>query len=150
MDKKIIEIGILVRGFSVCSVEFQEMDISTEKNMRMMVFQGIVTFANALTGSNTSFFSMKKQTIYFTKKPIQGKHFPDGNEDIMCYLITKSYKKRKSLGNKEEKALEKNKSVFEKILDDFLERYKDEPLVEEEKYKEFQEVIRDYAEKISL
>ena len=148
MKKDIYEVGILFRGFSVCFVEFQKVESALQKELRDGVFQGLITFANALTGINYSFFSMKKLTIFFTKKKLVGKDFC-GNEDIICYVITESKEKKNRFENEDEKRMEKNLKIMEVILDDFIAKYKDTEMCEVSMYDEFKATIKKYAEKLA-
>ncbi len=148
MKKDIYEVGILFRGFSVCYVEFQKVESGLQKELRDGVFQGLVSFANALAGINYSFFSMKKMTIFFTKKKLVGKEFC-GNEDIICYVITESKEKKNRFENEDEKRMSKNLKVMENILDEFIEKYKDTSMCEVSMYDDFKLNIKKHAEKLA-
>lgn len=147
MKKDIYEVGILVGGFTLCSVEFTNIESNMQKEMRDAIFQGIVKFVNAFSAIDKSHMTMKKLTIYFTKKKLQMKDA--GFEDIICYMITESQEKKSRFENEDEKRLSKNVKHLNNILDEFMEKYKDTPMVEVSMYEEFQPTIIKYAEKLS-
>lgn len=72
-----------------------------------------------------------------------------GFEDIICYMITESQEKKSRFENEDEKRLSKNVKHLNNILDEFMEKYKDTPMVEVSMYEEFQPTIIKYAEKLS-